>query len=315
MATSTPGDILLDAGTNELEILVFRLNQGFFGVNVAKVREVILGRKPTESPGRNANVFGMINLRGVLVPLVDLRATLGLPPTSADELTQRRVIVTEFNGLTTGFVVDTVDRIHRVSWSQIKNVPDVNELSGIPSSAVSSCTGVIELDDELVLMVDFESIADGITDIEGLHIQSVDNPDGIDRAKHSVVIAEDSPFMRHTMERVLRDSGYENLTVVSDGIAAWNAVEASIDADPISVIITDIEMPQMDGLHLTKRIREHAEFVNLPVVLFSSLVSDDNRKKGEQVGATMQIGKPDLARLVHIVDLLAAGRIEDAKAA
>jgi len=315
MATSTPGDILLDAGTNELEILVFRLDRGFFGVNVAKVREVILGRKPTESPGRNANVFGMINLRGVLVPLVDLRATLGLPPTSADELTQRRVIVTEFNGLTTGFVVDTVDRIHRVSWSQIKNVPDVNELSSIPSIAVSSCTGVIELDDELVLMVDFESIADGITDIEGLHIQSVDNPDGIDRAKHSVVIAEDSPFMRHTMERVLRDSGYENLTVVSDGIAAWNAVEASIDADPISVIITDIEMPQMDGLHLTKRIREHAELVDLPVVLFSSLVSDDNRKKGEQVGATMQIGKPDLTRLVHIIDLLAAGRIEDAKAA
>ena len=317
MPQATPGDILLDAGTNELEVLVFRLGPGWFGVNVAKVREVITGRKPTESPGRNPSVFGMINLRGTLVPLVDLASTLGLGATDPAELDQRHVIVTEFNGLRTGFVVDGVDRIRRVSWSEVGTVPDVNAISAMPAQAVSSCTGVIELDEHLVLMIDFESITDSITLQEGLHVTLVENPDGVDRAAHRVILAEDSPFMRATMERVLRSSGYDQLEVYGDGAAAWAAIEAAAqDTDrPLAAVVSDIEMPQMDGLHLTSRVRQLPAVADVPVVLFSSLVSEDNLKKGQQVGATMQVAKPELTRLVRLVDLVVTGRLDEAAAA
>jgi two-component system chemotaxis response regulator CheV len=316
MAQKTPGDILLDAGTNELEVLVFKLEHGWFGVNVAKVREVILGRKPTEAPGMHQAVLGMINMRGALIPLVDLKSTLGLGSVERERIGEHRVIVTEFNGLHTGFIVDDVDRIHRVSWTRVRSVPDVNSLSAYPAQTVSSCTGVIDMDGTLVLMIDFESIADSITLQEGLQVSFVDNPDGIDRESKRVLLAEDSPFMRHTMERVLRDSGYTKLEVFGDGASAWAAIERSLNEGEVHVdaIVSDIEMPQMDGLHLTKRIRETKALADTPVVLFSSLVSQDNLKKGEQVGATLQIAKPELAKVVRLIDLAVSGRLEEAKA-
>jgi two-component system chemotaxis response regulator CheV len=314
-APNLTGDILLDAGTNELEVLVFRLGSGHFGVNVAKVREVIRPSKTVHAPGQHASVIGMFNIRGSVIPVVDLAMHLGVDKRwgTGENAPEGRVIITEFNGIRTGFMVDTVDQIHRMSWQRVRPTPSVN-LGGAHAiaEALASTTGVIEMGDKLILMVDFESVADAILIEKRLHVESVPNELGVDRASKRVILAEDSPFMRGLITKVFRNSGYKKLEVYPDGEAAWNAVKATIDggdaAAPIDAVISDIEMPRMDGLHLTSRIKGNAATKGVPVVLFSSLVSEDNRKKGEQVGADVQIPKPELAEMVRLVDQIVSGQ-------
>lgn len=313
MSAAHKTDILLDAGTNELEVLVFKLADGLFGVNVAKVREVIRFTDPTESPMRHESVMGMINLRGQVVPMIDLKKHLDLGVVDSED-PANRVIITEFNGIRSGYVVDGVDQIHRIKWSDVREAPDVHSIdtSYTTQVPVSSCTGVLEIDGKLVLMLDFESVADAILLNDKLHIDHVENPDQVDRGSKRVILAEDSPFMRELMQRVLINSGYTRLEVFSNGADAWECVAKTAEERPIDAVVSDIEMPAMDGLHLCKRIRESNSpaIKNLPVVLFSSLISEDNQKKGRQVGASVQIPKPELADVVRLVDRACTGQLD-----
>lgn len=308
---STPGDILLDAGTNELEVLVFRLDGGWFGVNVAKVREVVRWMEPTESPHRHASVMGMINMRGTVLPLVDLKGHLDMPGEIAEER-DRRIIVTEFNGQQTGFLVDGVEQIHRVSWNKVKPSPDLESLGTRNAGVVSTCTGVLNIGDRMILMLDFESVSDSILVSDKLHITDVPNEHEVDRQSKTVVLAEDSPFMRDLIYNTFVNSGYTGIKVFPDGAAAWKGICDLLEAGTeIDAIVSDIEMPQIDGLHLTKRIREQAQLKTTPVILFSSLISEDNKKKGQQVGATVQIAKPELAAMVQLVDQAVLGQLSE----
>jgi two-component system chemotaxis response regulator CheV len=308
------GDILLDAGTNELEVLVFSLAGGWFGVNVAKVREVIRPVALVASPHRHASVMGMFNIRGSVLPVVDLAKHLGMvrPVKEGEPQPEGRVILTEFNHFRCGFRVDTVEQIYRISWSRVRPAPDTALASvggkATAEVAVSSTTGVIEMDGRLILMVDFESVADSILHEKKLHIREVENTDGVDRASKRVVLVEDSPFMRKLVHETFVRSGYTGVEVYSDGQAAWEAVSAP-GAGPFDAIVSDIEMPRMDGLRLCKQIKEHAALKDVPVVLFSSLISEDNLKKGRQVGADLQVAKPELAEMVRIVDRAVSGEL------
>lgn len=309
------GNILLDAGTNELEVLIFRLAGGWFGLNVAKVREVVRPMPLNESPHRHPSVMGMFNMRGAVVPVVDLGLHLGLTEGWKDEWPEGRIIVTEFNQMRCGFLVDSVDRIHRMSWELVRPAPDLNVSKGRRVTVeddvkVSSTTGNFDLDDQLILMVDFESVADSILLDRRLTDESVENIEGVDRASKRVVVAEDSPFMRNLMEKVLRTSGYVNLDICPDGLSAWETISAE-GGDPIDVIVSDIEMPRMDGLHLCAQIKNNTRLKDIPVVLFSSLISTDNLKKGEQVGANVQMPKPELAEMVKIIDRAVSGNTFD----
>jgi len=303
-AGTPAGDILLDAGTNELEVLVFSIGAGKFGVNVAKVREVIRPVPTVESPGQHASVIGIFNIRGSVIPVVDLAKHLNLQRKwgTGDGAPEGRVIITEFNGRRTGFMVDQVEQIYRMSWSKVRPAPDVGANS---ASVNSSTTGIIEIGGHMVLMVDFESVSDAILLQEKLRIESVPNDMNIDRGSKRVLLCEDSPFMRNIMSKVLRQSGYSRLEVYSDGQQAWDAINAG--GDKIDAVVSDIEMPRMDGLHLTKRIKSGAATKDIPVILFSSLVSEDNRKKGQQVGADVQIPKPELPEMVRLVDKVVSG--------
>ncbi|MCC7407342.1 MAG: chemotaxis protein CheV [Phycisphaeraceae bacterium] len=297
MSTSTVGptkqgqaEILLESGTNELEVLVFAVGQGVFGVNVAKVREVILPVPVAAAPRQHPCVLGMFNLRGGLLPLIDLHKYLQLPAQSD----QRRIIVTEFNGRRSAFQVERVEQIYRMNWGHMKDVPETDAKSHF------AITGITEIEDRLVLMLDFESIVDHISMEDRLHIDRVENKLGVDRGKCKVVLAEDSKFIRGIMERVLRQSGYTQVRAFSNGQDAWAALnQPGGNAD---VVITDIEMPRVDGLHLTRKIKADAAMKKMPVILFSSLITADTLHKGEQVGADEQIAKPDLPHLVDLVD-------------
>jgi len=289
-------DILLESGTNELEVLVFGVGGGSFGVNVAKVREVIMPVRVTESPHSHESVVGMFNLRGKVIPLIDLAYYLNYEPKV--EAKDQRVIVTEFNGNHQAFIVDRVERIYRMSWQDMKPVPESY------GDQATCLTGITELHDRLVLMLDFESVADHINMQDQLHVKCVDNPLGVDRGSVRVFLAEDSNFIRGLMADTLQQSGYSRVNIYRNGYEAWQAFEAGLQEGvcPCDVLVTDIEMPQMDGLHLTRRVKENPQLRDTVVLLFSSLITKETRHKGEQCGADEQIAKPQLPELVGIVD-------------
>ena len=292
-------DILLESGTNELEVLVFGLGQGAYGVNVAKVREVILPQKITASPGRHASVRGMFNLRDRVLPLIDLGHYLNIESDTGPE--GKRIIVTEFNGALTAFEVDWVEQIYRMSWQNMQPVPESY------GQAHSCLTGVTQVKERLVLMLDFESVVDHVSMQDDLHVEVVPNKLGVDRGGKCIVIAEDSRFIRDLMETTLRSSGYTRIRAFDTGLQAWQVIEqagrdSGDDVDRCDILIADIEMPQMDGLHLTRRVKADRALRSIPVILSSSLITNDTRHKGGQVGADDQIAKPQLPDLVEIID-------------
>lgn len=296
--TSNPHtNILTEAGTNELELLVFHLNGGRYGVNVAKVREIILPVALTRVPYTHAAIDGVFRLRNHVYPLVNLRRFFGMP--AAESSDPGRVIIAEFNDTRLGFLVDQVERIHRISWQKMSEVPWSS------GDAEPSVTSVAHIDNVMVLMLDFERIAFQIAGQTGLDRLSGESA-ARDRSTWNVLLADDSPMMRRMLLESLRAAHLGRIDIANNGEEAWNALDRAATAGEQlpDVVVTDIEMPKMDGLHLTKRIKEDARLRHLPVVVFSSLVSDDNLKKCKSVGASRQLTKPQLPRLVEILDEL-----------
>ena len=303
------GDILLEAGTNEFEVLVFRLGDQSFGINVAKVREVLQPLPVVQVPHKHRSVIGFIHMRGTTLTLIDLKAHLSAEKIATSDGSEGTIIITEFNAVRIGFLVTEVERIHRLSWTKLLPIPTL-KFTNADGARIGCTTGALDIDGRLILMVDFESVADAILMQEKLRIQSVENQLGVDRSSKRVIIAEDSPFMRNQLGRIMLASGYERTELYSDGQAAWEAISSG-KGGPIDAVVSDIEMPRMDGLHLTKLIKENPKYRDIPVVLFSSLISKDNANKGLQVGATVQIPKPDLLEMDQLVDRIVSGEALD----
>ncbi len=294
--------ILLTSGTNEVEIVEFSIANTIMGINVIKVKEIINPLVPVKLPNAHPCLEGIIQLRKEIIPVIDLAKYLGFPPSNNPK--QDKFIVSEFNQNKYAFHVHTVSRIHRISWGQIEKPADVTQTDQ------TSLIGIIKLDQKMILLLDFEKI---MVDIA----PSLANQDHAvkamgDRqvsAKH-IMIAEDSPMLRKLLLDYLPRIGYPNLSFFSDGKQAleylMNVAEEHGEsfADVVNILITDIEMPQMDGHYLTKTIKQHPILNRLPVVIFSSLITDDLRHKGESVGADEQVSKPQYENLSHIIDKL-----------
>lgn len=293
-------DILLESGTNELEILVFTLLGQRYGVNVAKVREVIEPLRVTALPQSHDAVMGVFQLRDAVTPLINLCRCLGK---EASDLSGGTIVIMEFNDARVGFLVDDVEQIYRVNWKNVAPIPDVEGIHDAPVTAIA------HIQDDMVLMLDFEKIVFDIGGVD-LFAQSAQRVQKkLDRGDQRILIAEDSYVIRMMIKNNLVEAGYRNITTCTDGQDAWDRLEGGVSVDgslPFDLLITDIEMPRMDGLHLTRRIKEHVQLKVLPVIVFSSLVSLDNAKKCEAVGADAQITKPQLAELVDLLDRLLA---------
>lgn len=290
-------DILLEAGTNELEILVVEIADIAFGINVAKIREVILPRRVHQLPSAPPCVEGVIELRERVVELMDLKTYMGLGTFTEAERESpmsSQIIVTEFNDFVMGFRVERVRKIERASWDQINSVPEGLHNTDIP------LVGIARLEDEIVQMIDLENILAQIKPELAMVSTALTPIDA--RADKRIVVAEDSDLIRAKIVRLLAESGYSGVSDFRNGLDAWNYIVASPREELPELVVTDIEMPMLDGLHLCKRIRAHAEIGDIPVVLFSSLVNDRTRNKGEQVGASAQISKPQLTEVVHLAD-------------
>ena len=291
--------ILLESGTNELEIVEFGIGNNKFGINVIKVKEIINPVPITIVPQAHYHVEGIIELRGEVLPVVDVAKALGFPPSEKPDLD--KFIVAEFNKQKIVFHVHSVTQIHRISWGQIEKPSDMYQ------GNESQIIGVIKLKGEMILLLDFEKVVVEINPESGINIQQVKKLGKRERSDKKIVVAEDSPLLRKLLLDTLSEAGFEKVEFFENGQDAFMYLEGLLESgknieEEVQLIVTDIEMPQMDGHHFTKRIKQHKELAVIPVIIFSSLITDDLRHKGKVVGADAQVSKPEIAELITLMD-------------
>lgn len=291
---------------NELEIIEFYVDEeledgsryrSHFGMNVAKVLEIIRKPSVTGVPGKHhPAALGTFNLRGKVLPLVDLGLWLGKKTVDVDS---HKVVVSEFSGVVTAFVVSGVLRIHRMTWAQVE--PPGKHLQTFSHDCV---TGVVRLEERIIFLLDMEQILASMDPSVRLetHLEQATLADGNGLR---VLVADDSPSIRNTIASCLERASFR-VTKSTCGSEAWATLkdwerQAGESKRPITdfinLVISDIEMPEMDGHALTRMIKTDPAFKNIPVILFSSLISPVVHEKGQKAGADDQISKPDLPQL------------------
>lgn len=295
-------DILLETGTNELEILEFYIDlpesesgpaeRCHFGVNVAKVMQVIESPQLEHPESAEHPCFmGTIPLRNHILPVLDLAVWLGM---ERKENKYDIVIVTEFSQTVSGFQVSGVTEIHRVGWQQVLS-PD-----RFMSSFDESCiVGIVEREDRFIQLLDLESI---LADLDPSLGGNISAPSMIASEAYAALVCDDSPTIRAMLKQSLDMANFRH-TIVQNGEEALNALKQVKIAsrqenrpvtDYVEIVISDIEMPLMDGFSLTKWIREDEDLKNLPIILYSSIITKELKHKGDSVGADEQVSKPDL---------------------
>lgn len=293
-------NILLESGTNELEVLEFTLGKNHYGINVAKIREILTYQPITPVPNAHPCVEGIFMPRDTMITVVNLKKCLGMPETGDNE---GLFIITNFNKLNIAFHVDTVVGINRVSWESIIK-PD----STINTEENSASTGVIKMEDKLIIILDFEKIVTDISPETGLKISDVEAMTERVRCESPILIVEDSPLLSRLITDCLKKAGYTNLIITMNGQEAWDKLKEYRTAgnvrESVHCIITDIEMPLMDGHRLTKLVKTDDIMKKIPLIIFSSLVNEEMRRKGEQLGADAQLTKPEIGHLVEAIDRL-----------
>lgn len=291
--------ILLENGTNELEVLEFLLAGNSYGINVAKIREIIPYQAITPVPNAHPSIEGVFMPRDTIITAIDLKNCLQRGVSEEGGL----FIITNFNKLDIAFHVDAVIGIHRVSWRDI-----IKPNATINSADEGVSTGIIKKEDKLIIILDFEKIVTDINPEVGLKITEIDELGERTRNDVPILMAEDSALLSKLISDSLKKAGYANLIITANGQEAWDIIcdckEKGTLNDHVRCVITDIEMPIMDGHRLTKLIKDDEQLKQIPVIIFSSLINDDMRRKGEELGANAQLSKPEIGNLVREIDKL-----------
>ncbi len=297
------------AGTNKLEILLFSLGtdlrtgrQETFGINVFKVREVMRTPAITGAPDMPAAVKGMVSLRGILVPVVDLADFIGIQTETPRDI----MIVTEYNGHTQGFLVESVDTILRLDWSKMRVPPEM-----LMANLGGLVTAVTELqDNRLVMMLDVERILSETAKYDDDMVFNAIKPIG--KEGLTIVYADDSSVARGQIERTLNAMGIRGMAAMN-GRQAWDELQKIANyADAtgrhvkelVQLVLTDVEMPEMDGYILTKNIKSDPRFNGIPVIMHSSLSSTSNQQIGRSVGVDDYVPKFEAQRLAETLGRL-----------
>lgn len=304
-------NILLETGTNELEIVEFALDykdknnnekHQSYGINVAKVREIIRLPEITEIPNMPSAIKGVFELRKKIIPAIDLCSYLyGQSNVNNED----KMIITEFNKIQTGLIVSNVSRIHRLSWDRIINPDIVQDFDPEKNSIV----GILQMEHGQILMLDVEKI---IADIEPNSAIDSGGKDIRFSKEIKVITAEDSAIVRKMIETRLKSAGMKQDSY-HNGLEAWQKLQEiskicsqtnAPATDFVDIIITDIEMPKMDGYTLTKNIKTDENLKSIPVILFSSMINKDLLHKGKAVGANAQLAKPQIGELLQTIRII-----------
>lgn len=302
MADIKQTEILLESGTNELEIMEFTIGGELFGINVAKVREIMTRQPVKVMQKSHPDVEGIFKPRDEVITVIDLARYLNMEPSANPDYDI--FIVTSFNNLNFAFHVHTVVGIDRISWTHMQK-PDKIIYGGEEGVA----TGIAEFENRLITILDFEKIVAEISPETSIQFSDLERLGERSRVEKVILIAEDSMLLSKMIIESLHRAGYNNTIKTENGQEAWDyLVEAKQSGDPIknhiACIVSDIEMPLMDGHRLTKLVKEDNVLKHIPLILFSSLINEEMRIKGKELGADAQISKPEIANLVTLIDNL-----------
>lgn len=294
-------NILLESGTGELEIIEFVVDGIHYAINVVKVKEVIEMPKSgvTSLPNTKIDISGVILCREEIITLIDLKYILSKKnPRNFGS----KAIICKFNKIQVAFNIDNIVAVHRIKWKDIRKPDDICE--------ESLSVGNILMNDRVIIMLDFEKIVTDISPNNGISENRLVKVEYKDRSNIKLVLADDSSLIRKLLKETLTKAGFTNLRIFNDGRQALDFFENLKNKkgydfiEDAHILITDIEMPQMDGLTLTKNIKDDEILKKLPVIIFSSLITDELKHKGESVKADAQLSKPEVENLVTIIDEL-----------
>ncbi|MCL1884935.1 MAG: chemotaxis protein [Defluviitaleaceae bacterium] len=292
----------IESDEQKLQLMEFIVSGGHFGINVAKVSEIMKYSQYPITPMPNSNPFveGIFRPRTETMTVINLAAYMGLPPSDDEE--RDILIITKLNNIETAFHVHGVEAINSVAMSAIEK-PDTTIYGGEEGMA----TGIAKHGEKLITIVDFEKILIDISPNLGFTPGDIDQLGMRSRSTKPILVVEDSPLLERLIITSLEKAGYMNIICTSNGQEAWNLLEGyKASGRPIEehvcAVITDIEMPLMDGHRLLKMIKEDDVLKKLPVLVFSSLITEDNRVIGDKLGAATNMSKPEIASLVKILD-------------
>lgn len=293
--------ILLESGTNEIEIMKFKIQGEFYGINVAKVKEIMMAAKVKIMPHAHPAVEGIFKPRDILITVIDLG--FYLTNEYLEHKSRDLFIVTNFNKMTVAFRVQSIEGISRISWKDIQK-PDKTLTHGEEGVA----TGIAQCAGELVTILDFEKIVAEIAPQTTIQLSEVEQMGDRPICNNPLVIAEDSILLQKMIDDALSRAGFTDVKNFNNGQEAWDYLRSirhdSDLYDKVNLVITDIEMPEMDGHRLTKLVKEDEVMKSMPVIIFSSLINEEMWRKGKQLGADEQLSKPEIGRLVEVMDEL-----------
>jgi two-component system chemotaxis response regulator CheV len=307
-------DNVLKVGSNEMELVDFRIlresdgttYEGIYGVNVSKVREIIKLPTLTELPGAPEYIDGIFDLRGVVIPVVNLAKWMNIP-TPADNKVQLRVIITEFNNVLIGFAVHEARRIRRISWKNIESASFASNDKGAFDK--TKITGVTKIENnEVLLILDLESIVEEL----GFYAPTTEiDTNSVEHFKGTALILDDSATARRIVKESLQKMGL-NVVEAQDGVDGLEKLNDLINIfgenlkQELRIIISDVEMPQMDGFHFASHVKKDERTKDIPLVFNSSISDHFSDIRGEEAGADAYITKfnaatfyTEVAKAIH----------------
>ncbi|MDR0325191.1 MAG: chemotaxis protein [Oscillospiraceae bacterium] len=296
----------VEDGTSILELLEFTIAGNLFGINVAKVTEIMQYRKLTPMASSHPSIEGVFKPRDKIITVVNLPYYMGLAERENSE--RDMLMLTNFSNMDAAFHVHTVEAMHRIKWSDVEK-PDATVYGGMDSLV----TGNAKIGSKLVTVIDFERVLFDISPATGLQLSEIAEMGSRERSEKPIVIAEDSVFLQRMLIEAMEKAGYSNVRPFNNGRDAWEYLEkASEDCvtqgipieSKVAAVITDIEMPRMDGHHLTKLIKSEKSLGKLPVIVFSSLIDESMQTRGEALGVDAHLSKPQIGMLVATLDRL-----------
>jgi two-component system chemotaxis response regulator CheV len=291
-----------EVDSNDLELLEFLVGEEHFGINIAKVSEIIIHCEVTHVPGASKSIEGIFMHRDKLVTVIDLHEVLGVKKPNIE---RTLLVVCDFEQVSVAFDVTNVNGIQRLKWSQVEKPPAVS------GDSDDLATGVAKIDDKIIMILDFEKIVCDTNAGQEFEIGSVEHvvvPNEFDYNR-KIIVVEDSSFLSKVMCDALKLVGFTNISQFYNGKEAWtyiNSLRGTNLKRTLAAITSDIEMPLMDGHSLIRLIRNDKEFNQTPIVMFSSLIHDNVRQKGDEAGADAQFSRSQLGECVKkLVELMA----------
>lgn len=299
-------EILLESGANDFGILEFKIDGNSFGINVAKVQEIMKYCPVKPMQKSHSDVEGIFKPRDIVITVIDLARHLGLQPSGHTD--QDVFIITNFSRESYAFHVHEVVGINRISWTNLQKPDEI-----IYGNSDGIATAIAEYDNRLITVLDFEKVIADINPDSTIRISDIDQLGSRTENNAPLLVVEDSMMLSRMVTEALTKAGYTNIGRVKNGEEAWNLLlelkqSGKSIKDVVSCIITDVEMPLMNGHRLIKLIKEDEVLNQIPIVIFSSLTDTHLENTGRELGAAGQFSKRDIIPLIEFVDKITHGK-------